>query len=166
MSKSPDRFQMRLSDQDYLECGPRYRKPIDNTMCFGLAHKTTGGYVGVLMDDEDVSEFVRFLEGDALSFHMQCSQTYMQAASGPYGLAVKVAWNSGRSRTAVLDGAQVAELLQFMREALAGKWVGWLDPADVPPTFHGHVYVDGELLQPCRLCMIKGMRTDAEGLPS
>lgn len=37
-----------------LGLGPRYRKPQDDTTTFGIRHRTTGGYTGVLLEREQI----------------------------------------------------------------------------------------------------------------
>jgi hypothetical protein len=142
-----------------LAIGPRYAKPLDNTVVLDVHHRTTGGGVSVLLDDLAVKKLADFMSQPLPHGHhsVNCTQTTAIFTWDYTLLKVAIFWRgSGRTARITLAADQVRALVTWFRDkALAYEWDGWLRPEDVPTSFHDHVRVGGQLVQPCRLCELK-----------
>ncbi|MFI7642240.1 hypothetical protein [Nonomuraea sp. NPDC049400] len=139
-----------------LQFGPRYSPPLDHTMVLTVFHRTNGGGVSVLVDDEQAAALAAWLARGAGEHVITDTQTEARFRREPGAEAcvhVEVGWNSGVGRVSItLSASQAAEAARWLtEEALTYQWPGWLSPLAVSPGFHDHLSVDGQR-QPCRLC--------------
>lgn len=153
---------------EILEFGPRYSPALDNTMNMSIHHRTTDGGVGILMDHEDAARLLAWLSDDVDSWtgtlEIKDIQTTAELARRTGSMTmeelvdVRIWWHgSKRARSYVLTPRQLAIVVEFLQEALAGRWEGWLAPEDVPMFHHGHVTTNG-VKAPCKLCDLKAAK--------
>lgn len=140
-----------------LSFGPRYAKPLDNTMIMSVWHRTTDGAVSVLLDDLSVESLTDWLEGDECSLTINDLQTSAVMIREFGYVHFAISWHgSGRTRRITLTEVQAEALAKWLRtEALTYQWNGWLAPADVPAPYHDHTKING-IKEWCRLCHLKG----------
>lgn len=184
---SLDRFQI-LGSVGYglvgnsrmvLQFGPRYRKPVDNTLVVSIFQATTGGDVSIVMDDEAVTALVNWFQSGVYEFRHVGVQTTLEVWSEWDSLHqedvthFRIMWQgSGRSREVALTERHLSQVIAWLTtDALGYIWEGWLKPEDVPPAYHGHVRVTGTTgyvtvpvsgaVVPCRLCAIRNAEVTA-----
>lgn len=152
---SPD-VQTAGNGNMVLNFGPRYAKPVDNTMIMSVFHKTTDGSVSVLIDDLSAVALADWLDSNSLDHMIYDTQTtaYLLREFGYVHIAIS--WNgSGRTARITITDVQAEVLAKWLRtEALTYEWNGWLEPLAVPVTYHGHISRHG-VPDPCRLCDMK-----------
>lgn len=161
-------FQIKMATARVgLEIGPRYARPLDNTVVWEVFHDTTGGGVAVLLDDQDMVKVMNWLTDEDLPWdgdlEFRQPQTTMVLHKRVHNMTqdevldIRISWNgSGRAMEMTALGTQVDDLSKFIARAILGEWPGWLDPMDVAPQMHGHLYVMGTR-QHCRLCVLQGL---------
>ena len=120
------------SNQVFLEMGPRYLQPQDDTTVLRVGHKTVDpGGISVLLERFEFG----LLMADLLStpemrrgpFGGLQTSALFYPASGP-GLqpALAIWWNgSGRSRTFTFTPVQLQEMITWMTDRINHGWTGW-----------------------------------------
>jgi hypothetical protein len=153
---------------EVLEFGPRYSPPVDNTLIMNIFHGTMDGGISILMDHEAVAKLLAWLSADVdfwlgtIEFpELQTSAELsrrVHSMTGEELVDVRIWWHgSKRARSYHLTPRQREAVVEFLQEALAGRWEGWLSPEDVPMAYHGHVTTNG-VKAPCKLCDLRAVK--------
>lgn len=119
-------FQDDGHRQIFLEIGPRYNPPLDDTAVLRVGHKTTDpGGVSVLLEKGDFLMLQACLAEGRL-WTLSGTQTMAQLSWADDRLEMAIWWKgSGRLRTFTFDAEQVEAMDQWMSVRILQGWTGW-----------------------------------------
>lgn len=145
-----------------LQFGPRYRRPVDNTLNISIFQATTGGEVSINLDDLEVATLAGWLRDGHDAHTVHSGQVTMEAFRDwdehmdAEVVHIRIGWTSGgRTREVALSERDAERVRVWLEEeALTFDWTGWVEPVNVSVPYHGHVTISG-VLQPCRLCTLQ-----------
>jgi hypothetical protein len=120
-------FQDDGHGQVFLEVGPRYNPPLDDTTILRVGHKTVDpGGISVLLEQGDLLILQASLElGHQWSF--AGLQTMAQTYGADAGVQELTIWwkGSGRARTFHLTQDQAESMAIWISDSLMYGWTGW-----------------------------------------
>lgn len=115
------------SNQIFLEMGPRYNPPQDDTTVLRVGHKTTDpGGISVLLAEMAHFEQLQYAVTYRIPWFESGLQTSAWLSFGTHGAGLEIKWKgSGRARTIMLDLAQTDAMGQWMADRIDQGWTGW-----------------------------------------
>jgi hypothetical protein len=114
------------SNQVFLEIGPRYNPPQDDTAVLRVGHKTVdSGGISVLLDMALFAALQASLE-IGRPWYSKGLQTSTWLSYGTHEAGLEIKWNgSGRARVIMLDPDQLYDMSSWMSDRLMWGWTGW-----------------------------------------
>lgn len=115
--------------QIFVQLGPRYLQPQDDTTVLVVGHKTVDPQgISVLLEQADFESLRVAMAYPLTAWTLHDGQTSARFFHGTDTLppALAIWWNgSGRSRTFTFNHVQVRDMRGWMDERLRDGWTGW-----------------------------------------
>jgi hypothetical protein len=117
------------SNQIFLELGPRYLQPQDDTTVLRVGHKTVDpGGISVLLERGSAFEQLHYAVNYGVPWFLADMQTKAEfrPAKISMGSSLAIWWNgSGRTRTFTFSQGQCEDLAQWLADRIDYGWTGW-----------------------------------------
>jgi len=112
------------SNQIFLEIGPRYNPPLDDTAVMRVGHKTVdSGGISVLLELADFEQ-LHYAMTYGIPWFKADGQT--KAELGPQARSLAIWWKgSGRSRTFTFEREQYEQMITWLADRIDAGWTGW-----------------------------------------
>lgn len=120
-------FQDDGHGQIFLELGPRYLQPQDDTTVLRVGHKTIDpGGISVLLEQDDLLMLQAHLERGRVWTHVDI-QTMAQLSRADVDHQEMAIWwkGSGRRQTFLLTQEQAGAMATTISDWLVYGWTGW-----------------------------------------
>jgi hypothetical protein len=121
------KFQVRSGARGFVQMGPRYWRPVDDTTVLAIDPHPVHGY-GVLLERNDFTDLLAWLCRTKSGTHrITGTQMSAELTMGSDGLRIKCAYNTSplMCQSTGLDPAAVGKLIEWMDDKEVNGWAGW-----------------------------------------